>query len=60
MQVDDEWRLQRTATGQVLAFTLQALAAEAPTQEWHNAAHDELTTWKVEHLDVEENLRDSP
>ncbi|CAG8878831.1 unnamed protein product [Penicillium nalgiovense] len=49
---DDELRLHRTAIGQVLAFTLQALAAEAPSQEWHDAAHDKLKTWEVEYLDV--------
>ncbi|KAI2750189.1 hypothetical protein DTO006G1_9906 [Penicillium roqueforti] len=47
VQADDELRLHRTAIGQVLAFTLQALAAEAPPQEWHDAAHDKLTTWKT-------------
>ncbi|KAI2734239.1 hypothetical protein DTO013E5_10111 [Penicillium roqueforti] len=57
VQADDELRLHRTAIGQVLAFTLQALAAEAPPQEWHDAAHDKLTTWKVEYLDV---LREIP
>jgi hypothetical protein len=44
VQADDECRLHRTAISQVLAFTLQALATEAPSQEWHNAAHAELTT----------------
>ena len=38
VQADDECRLQRTAIGQVLAFTLQALVAEAPSQEWHDMA----------------------
>ncbi|CAG8037008.1 unnamed protein product [Penicillium nalgiovense] len=52
VQADDELRLHRTAIGQVLAFTLQALAAEAPSQEWHDAAHDKLKTWEVEYLDV--------
>ncbi|EKV07085.1 metalloprotease m41 ftsh [Penicillium digitatum] len=52
VQADDELRLHRTAIGQVLAFTLQALAAEAPSQEWHDAAHDTLKTWEVEYLDV--------
>jgi Ser/Thr protein kinase RdoA (MazF antagonist) len=37
VQVNDGWHLHRTAIGQVLAFTLQALAAEAPSQEWHGA-----------------------
>ncbi|KAG0154822.1 hypothetical protein PDIDSM_392 [Penicillium digitatum] len=49
---DDELRLHRTAIGQVLAFTLQALAAKAPSQEWHDAAYDKLETWDVEYLDV--------
>ncbi|OJZ79700.1 hypothetical protein ASPFODRAFT_213144 [Aspergillus luchuensis CBS 106.47] len=52
VQADDEVRLHRTAIGQVLAFTLQALAVEAPTQKWHDVAHDQLTTWKVKYLDV--------
>ncbi|GAB0138454.1 hypothetical protein EsDP_00006689 [Epichloe bromicola] len=52
VQPDDELRLHRTAIGQVLAFTLQALAAEAPPQEWHDMARDKLTTWEVEYLDV--------
>ncbi|GCB25579.1 hypothetical protein AAWM_08464 [Aspergillus awamori] len=57
VQADDEVRLHRTAIGQVLAFTLQALAVEPPTQKWHDVAHDQLTTWKVEYLDV---LREIP
>ncbi|KAE8154242.1 hypothetical protein BDV25DRAFT_148143 [Aspergillus avenaceus] len=57
VQADDELRLHRTAIGQVLAFTLQALAAESPPQEWHDAANHRLTTWKVEYLDV---LREIP
>ncbi|KAG0161687.1 hypothetical protein PDIDSM_5317 [Penicillium digitatum] len=52
VQADDELRLHRTAIGQVLAFTLQALAAKAPSQEWHDAAYDKLETWDVEYLDV--------
>lgn len=56
-QAGDESRLHRTAVGQMLAFTLQTLAAEAPSQEWHNTAHEQLSTWKVEYLDV---LRDTP
>ena len=57
VQADDEHRLHRTAVGQVLAFTLQALAAETPSQEWFDSAHEKLSTWKVEYLDV---LRDIP
>ncbi|GKZ96826.1 hypothetical protein AnigIFM59636_011344 [Aspergillus niger] len=51
VQADDEVRLHRTAIGQVLAFTLQALAVEPPTQKWHDVAHDQLTNWKVKYLD---------
>ncbi|KAJ5145634.1 uncharacterized protein N7515_000198 [Penicillium bovifimosum] len=36
----------------VLAFPFQALAAEALSQEWHYAAHDKLTNWEVEYLNV--------
>ncbi|EEQ85491.1 uncharacterized protein BDCG_08760 [Blastomyces dermatitidis ER-3] len=61
---DDELRLHRTAIGQVLAFTLQALAAETPRQEWYDMAHNKLTTWEVEYLDVlkeiPETLRKDP
>ncbi|PYH63974.1 uncharacterized protein BO88DRAFT_439053 [Aspergillus vadensis CBS 113365] len=57
VQADDEMRLHRTAIGQVLAFTLQALSVEPPTQKWHDVAHDQLTTWKVEYLDM---LREIP
>ncbi|KAJ5343400.1 uncharacterized protein N7506_003224 [Penicillium brevicompactum] len=64
VQVDDDWRLHRTAIGQVLAFTLQALAAEDPSQEWHDVAHDKLKTWEVEYQDVlrriPETLRKDP
>ncbi|KAI3052396.1 hypothetical protein CBS147353_11541 [Aspergillus niger] len=52
VQADDEVRLHRTAIGQVLAFTLQALAIEPPTQKWHDVAHDQLINWKVKYLDV--------
>lgn len=52
VQEDDEYRLHRTAVGQVLAFTLNALAADLPPQEWHDTAREKLTTWKVEYLDV--------
>ena len=47
---------QRTAVAQVLAFTLHALAAERPTQDWFDAA-DDLREWKVEYENV---LRDIP
>ncbi|RDH26834.1 hypothetical protein BDQ94DRAFT_164153 [Aspergillus welwitschiae] len=47
VQADDEVRLHRTAIGQVLAFTLQALAVEPPTQKWHDVAHDQLTTGRL-------------
>ncbi|KAJ6117952.1 hypothetical protein N7523_005703 [Penicillium sp. IBT 18751x] len=64
VQADDELRLHRTAIGQVLAFTLQALAAEPLPQEWHDTAHNKLTTWEVEYLDVlkeiPETLRKDP
>lgn len=43
--------------GQVLAFTLKTLTGEPPSQEWHYTAHEQLTTWKVEYLDI---LRDIP
>ncbi|KAI2741923.1 hypothetical protein DTO012A8_9953 [Penicillium roqueforti] len=64
VQADDELRLHRTTIGQVLTFTLQTLAAEAPSQEWHDVAYDTLKTWEVEYLDVlrkiPETLRKDP
>ena len=57
VQTGDERRLHRTAVGQMLAFTLQALAAEAPSQGWHDAAYKTLSTWGVEYLNV---LHDIP
>nr|QOD95030.1 HhpR [Paecilomyces variotii] len=64
VQEDDELHLHRTAIGQVLAFTLQALTAEAPTQEWYDMANGQLKTWEVEYLDVlrqiPETLRKDP
>ncbi|KAI2789392.1 hypothetical protein POX_d04880 [Penicillium oxalicum] len=63
VQGDDELRLHRTAIGQVLAFTLQALAADAPSQKWRSKA-SKLTTWEVEYSDVlkkiPETLRKDP
>ena len=52
VQAGDECRLHRTAIGQVLAFTLQALAAKAPSHEWHDTARKKLSTWEVEYLDI--------
>lgn len=57
VQADDENCLHRTAVGQVLAFTIQALCAEAPSQEWHDVAQNTLLTWEVEYMNV---LRDIP
>ncbi|KKK17251.1 hypothetical protein ARAM_001828 [Aspergillus rambellii] len=52
VQADNEWHLHRTAIGQVLAFALQALAVEAPSQEWYDTANEKLSTWEVEYLDI--------
>lgn len=54
---DEECRLHRTAVGQVLAFTLNALATGPPPQEWHDTAQEQLSTWNVEYFDV---LKDIP
>ncbi|PWY67183.1 hypothetical protein BO70DRAFT_400648 [Aspergillus heteromorphus CBS 117.55] len=54
--IENGGRMHRTAVGQMLAFTLGALATPLPSQEWHDSA-DVLPTWKVEYLDV---LRDIP
>ncbi|KAJ5737457.1 uncharacterized protein N7483_002582 [Penicillium malachiteum] len=57
VQGNDQCRLHRTAIRQVLAFTLQVLTTEPPSQEWHDTAREQLTTWEVEYLDV---LREIP
>ncbi|KAE8146486.1 hypothetical protein BDV25DRAFT_169850 [Aspergillus avenaceus] len=54
---EEEFRLHRTAVGQILSFTLNALMTETPSQEWHDVANKSLSTWKVEYIDV---LRDIP
>lgn len=53
--MDDEDRLERTAVGQVFAFTLQALRARRPGQEWKEKAK-KLKQWKVEFLDVLQSI----
>jgi hypothetical protein len=57
VEEDNEFRLHRTAVGQVLSFTLNALVAESPSQEWHDAANKRLSTWDVQYIDI---LRDIP
>ncbi|OJD30786.1 uncharacterized protein BKCO1_5600079 [Diplodia corticola] len=52
---EDENRLHRTAVGQVTAFILRALAAESPTQAWHQATGT-LLTWDVEYIDILKNI----
>src|SRR5271156_4192164 len=51
-QVNDR---HRTAVAQVLAFTLQSLAATPPDQSWHDAV-DKLDIWNVEYEDVLRNI----
>lgn len=53
--IDDEGRLERTAVGQVFAFTLQALRKRRPGQEWKEKA-TKLKQWKVEFLDVLQSI----
>jgi len=50
-QDDDENRLHRTSVAQITAFVLNAFAAEAPSQSWHDAARS-LDTWAVDYIDV--------
>ncbi|CEJ83111.1 hypothetical protein VHEMI03138 [[Torrubiella] hemipterigena] len=47
----DENGLHFTATAQVFAFLLQAMAADPPPESWHDAA-DKLDTWVVEYDDI--------
>ncbi|KAL2870757.1 uncharacterized protein BJX67DRAFT_344516 [Aspergillus lucknowensis] len=59
MQADNlnKYCLHRTAVSQVLVCILQALAAEAPSQEWHDRAQEKLLTWEVKYMDI---LQDIP
>lgn len=41
----EEYSLHRTAVAQVLAFTLNALASDPPSQKWYDAA-SKRPTWK--------------
>ncbi|KAL1873631.1 hypothetical protein Plec18167_006148 [Paecilomyces lecythidis] len=55
---DDPYRLHRTAVAQVLAFTLNAVQAEPPSQSWYDAA-DQLDTWEVEYLNILQQIPES-
>ncbi|PYH74284.1 uncharacterized protein BO88DRAFT_439789 [Aspergillus vadensis CBS 113365] len=55
---EDELRLHRTAVAQVLAFTLNAVQADPPSQAWYDAA-DHLDTWEVEYLDILKQIPES-
>jgi hypothetical protein len=41
----DQQQLQKTAVGQVLAFTLQALRTPTRSQKWRTQAKNKLKTW---------------
>ena len=47
--------LHNTAIAEVIAFSLQALAAEPPVQRWHDSAA-ELTLWALERVDILKNI----
>ncbi|KAK2762663.1 hypothetical protein FQN54_000837 [Arachnomyces sp. PD_36] len=51
----DEHHLHRTAVAQVLAFTLNALVAESPLQQWYEAAFAQ-PRWKIEYRSVLDNI----
>ncbi|KMU77536.1 hypothetical protein CISG_01294 [Coccidioides immitis RMSCC 3703] len=51
VQVGHEEDFKLTAVAQVVAFTLRALAAPPPPQEWHDAAR-ELGIWPVEYSEI--------
>lgn len=55
---DDENRLHRTAVAQVFAFTLRALRAERPIQDWHDATAN-LEIWPVEYDDLLGNISET-
>ncbi|PYI07075.1 hypothetical protein BO78DRAFT_367384 [Aspergillus sclerotiicarbonarius CBS 121057] len=50
--MDERYNLHRTAVGQKLAFTLNAIAAAPPTHEWHDTALEKLSTWEGKYTNV--------
>ncbi|KAH6696536.1 hypothetical protein BKA61DRAFT_623125 [Leptodontidium sp. MPI-SDFR-AT-0119] len=50
-QDNDDNRFHRTSVAQIAAFALNAFAAKAPGQSWHDAAAG-LDTWAVEYIDI--------
>jgi tRNA A-37 threonylcarbamoyl transferase component Bud32 len=62
-QDDDENRFHRTSVAQISAFILNAFAAKAPGQSWHDATAG-LETWAVEYIDIlkkiPETIRKAP
>jgi hypothetical protein len=48
---EDDNIFHRTRVAQISTFVLGALASEAPSQSWHDAAAT-LDTWAVEYIDI--------
>lgn len=47
--------LHKTAIAKIVAFSIQAVAAKPPPQDWHDAAA-ELDTWAADYDDVVKNV----
>ncbi|KAG9229511.1 hypothetical protein BJ875DRAFT_507895 [Amylocarpus encephaloides] len=48
-------RFHRTSVAQITTFALNAFAAKAPGQSWHDAAAG-LDTWAIEYIDILKNI----
>ena len=55
---DQTASLHNTAIAEVIAFSLQALAAKPPLQVWHDAAA-KLDTWAVEYIDILKSISET-
>ena len=55
VDLNDAACLHKTAVAEVIAFSLQALAAKPPPLGWHDDAA-KLDTWEVEYVDILKNI----
>lgn len=51
LELDEPASLHKTAIARIVAFSLQAVAAKPPPQEWHDAAA-KLDTWVVDYDEI--------
>lgn len=52
---DEPASLQKTAIARIVAFSIEAVAAKPPPQEWHDAAA-KLDTWAADYRDIVQRI----